>query len=136
MLFCLLVTLQTKPLPLQCKPKRNTVMENLTFEQLPQAMRLLHEKMDRLEQRLGEQDAQQDAEIMFNVTQAAAFLHLSVATLYVKTSRREIPFNKQGKRLYFYKAELDEWVRKGRKQTVSEIQEEAGQQVLSTRRRT
>ncbi|ARS36047.1 helix-turn-helix domain-containing protein [Pontibacter actiniarum] len=111
-------------------------MENLTFEQLPQAMRLLHEKLDRLEQRFEEQNTLQDAETIFNVTQAAAFLHLSVATLYVKTSRREVPFNKQGKRLYFYKAELDEWVRKGRKKTMSEIREEAGQHVLSTKRRT
>lgn len=110
-------------------------MENLTFDQLPQAMRLLHEKMDRLELLLAEKHSPQDAEAILNVTEAAAFLHLSVSTLYVKVCRREVPYNKQGKRLYFYKSELDEWVRKGRKKTASEIQEEAGQHVLSARRR-
>ncbi|OKL39996.1 helix-turn-helix domain-containing protein [Pontibacter flavimaris] len=105
-------------------------MDNYTFDQLPQAMRLLHEKMDRLELLLTEHQPPQDTETIFNVTQAAAFLHLSVSTLYVKVCHREVPFNKRGKRLYFYKTELDAWVRKGRKKTVSEIQEEAGQHLL------
>jgi excisionase family DNA binding protein len=110
-------------------------MENPTFDQLPQAMRLLHEKMDRLELLLAQQHSPQDADTIFNVTKAAAFLHLSVSTLYVKVCRREVPYNKQGKRLYFYKSELDEWVRKGRKKTVSEIQEETGHHVLVEKRR-
>ncbi|WP_242923086.1 helix-turn-helix domain-containing protein [Pontibacter liquoris] len=110
-------------------------MEIYTFEQMPQAMRLLHEKMDRLELLITEQRAPQDTGTIFNVTQAAAFLHLSVSTLYVKACRREVPFNKQGKRLYFYKSELDEWVRKGRKKTVSELQEEAGHHMLRASRK-
>lgn len=110
-------------------------MENLSFDQLPQAMRLLHEKMDRLELLLAAQRPQPDAATIFNVTQAAAFLHLSVSTLYVTVCRREVPYNKPGKRLYFYKSELDEWVRKGRKKTVAEIQEEAGRHVLPAGRR-
>lgn len=109
-------------------------MENFTFDQLPQAMRLLHQKIDRLELLLTEQRSPQEAEPIFNVTQAAAFLHLAVSTLYVKVCRREVPYNKQGKRLYFYKSELDEWVRKGRKKTVTELQEEAGQHMLRAKR--
>ena len=105
-------------------------MENFTFDQLPQAMRLLHEKMDRMELLLAELRAPQETDAILNVKQAAAFLHLSVSSLYVKVCHREVPFNKRGKRLYFYKTELDEWVRKGRKKTVSELQEEAGQHLL------
>jgi len=50
--------------------------------------------------------------------QAAEFLSLSVPTLYTKVSRKEIPVNKRGKRLYFSMVELSEWVRSGRKKTV------------------
>lgn len=110
-------------------------MENLSFDQLPQAMRLLHEKMDRLELLLLEKHSPQDSETIFNVTQAAEFLHLSVSTLYVKVCRREVPFNKQGKRLYFYKNELNEWIRQGRKKTFSEIQQEAVQYTPGVRRK-
>ncbi|MBB6611758.1 helix-turn-helix domain-containing protein [Pontibacter sp. Tf4] len=109
-------------------------MENFTFEQLPQAMRLLFEKMEHLELRLSEHLQPQDTEVIFNVTQAAAFLHLSVATVYVKTCRREIPFNKKGKRLYFYKNELAEWIRQGRKKTIPEIQQETSQHMLIKRK--
>lgn len=108
-------------------------MENFTFEQLPQALRLLHEKMNHLERLLEERHPQQEQEDIFNVSQAAAFLHLSVATLYMKVSRREVPVSKRGKRLYFYKSELAEWIREGRKKTVAEIRQEAGQLVLGKR---
>jgi excisionase family DNA binding protein len=100
-------------------------MENLTFEQLPQAMRLLHEKIDRLEQLLATQNTTHDRDAIFNVKEAADFLSLSVSSLYGKTCRREVPFNKKGKRLYFYKSELEEWVRQGRKKTLAEVQREA-----------
>ncbi|TXK29852.1 helix-turn-helix domain-containing protein [Pontibacter qinzhouensis] len=102
-------------------------MEHFTFEQLPQALRLLHEKMNRIERLLVEQQPPQERELLLNVSQAAAFLHLSVATLYTKVSGREVPFSKRGKRLYFRKSELEEWVREGRRKTVSEIRQEAVQ---------
>ncbi|WP_114778733.1 helix-turn-helix domain-containing protein [Botryobacter ruber] len=110
-------------------------MENFTFEQLPHAISLLHEKLSHIERLLAEQHPHQETETIFNVSEAAAFLHLSVATLYAKVSRQEIPVNKQGKRLYFYKSELAEWIRQGRKKTVSEIQQEAEQYITGNRRR-
>ena len=110
-------------------------MENLTFEQLPHAVSLLHEKMSHIERLLTEQHPKQEAEAILNVSQAAAFLHLSVATLYTKVSCREVPFSKRGKRLYFRRSELEEWVRQGRKKTVSEIRQEAIQQVAGRKRK-
>ncbi|GAA4431263.1 hypothetical protein GCM10023188_18620 [Pontibacter saemangeumensis] len=56
-------------------------MENFTFEQLPQAMRLLHEKMSHLGRLLEERDPQQEQELIFNVSQAAAFLHRRQPTI-------------------------------------------------------
>ncbi|OKL39524.1 helix-turn-helix domain-containing protein [Pontibacter flavimaris] len=42
---------------------------------------------------------------MLTVAQAAAFLKLSVGTVYLKVSNKEIPVNKRGIRLYFYESE-------------------------------
>ena len=101
-------------------------METFTFEQLPQAISQLHEKINKIELLLLEGSGQQrDNEEMFTVSQAAAFLNLSVATLYSKVCRKEIPVNKQGKRLYFYKSELSEWIKSGRRKTAEELQKEA-----------
>lgn len=101
-------------------------METPTFEQLPQAVSKLHEKLNSIEQLLLEKQehAPQQDELL-SISQAAKFLNLSVPTLYSKVSRKEIPVNKQGKRLYFYKAELAQWIKAGRKKTAAELQQEA-----------
>lgn len=49
-----------------------------------------------------------------NVDQAAEFLDLSKQTIYTLACRRKIPYHKRGKRLYFEKETLTEWVRNGR----------------------
>lgn len=100
-------------------------METLTFEQLPQAICQLHKKISRIEQLLQERHDLQNAEEMFTIEQAAAFLNLTVATLYRKVSSREVPANKRGNRLYFYKSELEAWIKGGRKKTLAELQWEA-----------
>ena len=111
-------------------------MEHFTFEQLPQAISLLHEKISHIEQVLLERQPQPETEEVFNVSQAAAYFNLTVATLYTKVSRQEIPVNKRGKRLYFYRGELASWIREGRQKTVSEIRQEAQDHIMSRKRRT
>lgn len=95
-----------------------------TFEELPQAINILHEKVDHIKDLLLEnrlQNSQLPRDDLLTIKQAAEFLSLSVPTLYTKVSRKEIPVNKRGKRLYFSVAELSEWVRSGRKKTTEEI---------------
>ena len=101
-------------------------METITFDQLPQAVSKIYDKLESIEQLLLHQQEQPPGqEELFNITQAAKFLNLSVPTIYSKVCRKEIPVNKRGKRLYFYPSELTEWVKSGRKKTVDEIREEA-----------
>ena len=44
------------------------------------------------------------------ITEASEYLHLAIPTLYSFTSKNEIPFIKKGKRLYFKKVDLDNWL--------------------------
>lgn len=106
-------------------------MENLTFEKLPQAVSELHEKINRIERLLLERQEPAKEEEILTVAQAAAFLKLSVGTVYLKVSTSEIPVNKRGNRLYFYKSELEEWIKGGRQKTVSELQLEAQKRTRS-----
>lgn len=100
-------------------------METLTFEELPQAVSKLQDQLNHIEQLLLEGNAKpfQETEELLTISQAAELLNLSVSTLYGKVSRAEIPVNKKGKRLYFYRSELHEWIREGRKRTRSMIRE-------------
>ncbi|WP_295648253.1 helix-turn-helix domain-containing protein [uncultured Mucilaginibacter sp.] len=63
---------------------------------------------------------------LLTIQQAAAFLSLSVPTLYGLVSKQAIPVHKQGKRLYFIQAELMRWIKEGRKLTITEIESQAG----------
>jgi len=88
----------------------------------PEWSGLILKKMGQLELLISEHPSYQtDQNELFNVTQAAKFLDMAVPTLYSKVCRREIPVNKKGKRLYFYKSELQEWIKEGRKRTLHEI---------------
>ena len=64
---------------------------------------------------------------LLTIKQAAELLSLSVPTIYGYVHRAEIPVCKRlgTKRLIFSKQELIEWIRAGRKKTVSEIESEA-----------
>ena len=62
---------------------------------------------------------------ILNVSEAAAFLKLQISTLYEKTAARLVPHFKKGNRLYFYRKDLEEWLREGRVKTQRELQGEA-----------
>lgn len=59
-----------------------------------------------------------------SVEETAKFLNLSVTTIYGLTSKNQIPFIKKSKRLYFKKSELEDWLVKGRRKTMDEINQE------------
>jgi excisionase family DNA binding protein len=48
------------------------------------------------------------------VYEAARFLNKEVQTIYGLTSKRKIPFHKNGRELSFFKSELVEWLKTSR----------------------
>jgi excisionase family DNA binding protein len=58
---------------------------------------------------------------ILNVKQAAELLHMKVNTLYEKTSLKLVPHFKKGKKLYFQKDELMEWIKEGKIKTKEDI---------------
>lgn len=101
-------------------------MNGPTFEQLPEMVNLLLEKVESLEKRITDMYLSNSDRAYLTVAQAAEFLKLSVPTLYSKVSRGEIPVSKPGKRLYFKKAELLSWINEGRKNVFNELDHATG----------
>lgn len=97
-------------------------MQNLTFDQLPQAVSSLFVKLEQLEQliaaKLNDPSSTND---LLTIDEAAKVLNLSKQTLYGLNQRAEIPVCKKGKRLYYSRHDLMEWIKTGRKQTANEI---------------
>ena len=64
---------------------------------------------------------------LLNIKEAAEYLSYSVKSLYGKVHFRTIPFIKKegSNKLFFSRAELNEWLRSGKKKTKAEISQDA-----------
>lgn len=72
------------------------------------------EKLERIEQLIIEQNLLKKD--VLNFSEACQYLSLSESHLYKLTSNKSIPhFCPQGKRLYFNRAELDEWLQRNKR---------------------
>jgi len=99
----------------------------ITFEQLPNAVNQLFDKLVNIERLLLEKgnENQSEKDELLTVQDAAKFLSLSVPTIYGLISKGELPVMKRSKRCYFSKVELINYLKQGRKKTTVEIAAEA-----------
>jgi len=75
-----------------------------------------------------------DTNQLLTVQDTAKFLSLSVPTIYSKVSKGELPgVCKRGKRLYFQRDVITNWIKEGRKKSNAEIEQEA-EQYLKTKK--
>ena len=74
------------------------------------------------------------AKSILTVDEAIIFTGMSKSALYRLMSQREIPYSKPlGKRAYFDKADLEEWMMKNRVKSQDEIDAEAAAYIASHR---
>jgi excisionase family DNA binding protein len=86
----------------------------ISFEQMPEMLSLLLEKISTIEKLLlsGEYtDVNKDK--LLSIQEASKLLRLSVPTLYSKVSKKEIPYIKVSRKLYFSEATLMEFLKTG-----------------------
>ena len=66
------------------------------------------------------------AKEMLTIDEAARYLEMSKSYLYIMTCKKQIPYYKpNGKRLYFKKTELNEWLQSNRVSSVNEAESSA-----------
>jgi excisionase family DNA binding protein len=112
----------------------------LTFDQLPNAVTMLTKEVSELKRLIIEkQDLThtEPPEQLLTIQEAAEFLHLSVPTIYSKVSKRELPVCKApgSKRLYFYRTELLDYIKTGRKKSNADIEAEATAYLSNNKKR-
>ena len=79
------------------------------------------DRLNRLEELIKEQSLSQKE--VLNFTEATIYLELSASHLYKLTSGGTIPFYKpNGKKIYFKRSELNNWLLSNRQQTNTEIE--------------
>jgi excisionase family DNA binding protein len=110
----------------------------ITFEQLPNAVNQLFGKLENIERLLLQtpHTTQPEPEKLLTVQEAANFLTLSVPTIYLLISKGELPVCKRGKRCYFSNKDLMDYVKAGRKKTVSEIESEVDNYLINHKKKS
>ena len=113
-------------------------MENVVFTNLsiPEIRQLFRQELETYFEanKQPEQTPTDQPEQLLTIQEAAEFLSLTVPTIYSKVNRKEIPFMKRGKRLYFSSTELMEYIKKGRRKTNVEIEQEAEAYLLNNKK--
>jgi len=89
-------------------------------------------KLDRLMMMMQEQKLLK--KVVLNLSETCKYLDISASHLYKMTSKKQIPhFCPQGKKLYFKRTELDEWLLRNRQDSTDEIETMAANYLLTNK---
>jgi len=111
-------------------------MQPLTFNELPTAVQTLIQKVETIETLLcRQQQPPQETDRWLNLTDLCNYHpdHPAKPTVYTWICQRLIPHHKKGKKLMFLKSEIDDWLKQGRRKTITEIQADAQQYTANKR---
>ena len=112
-----------------------------TFDMIPMLManllednKILSAKIDALNKKINMSlpaNKQGDDNERMDVTEAQKYIpgHPAVQTIYGWTSNGQIPYHKIGKRIYFVKSELDEWLSHSQHKSDDDLRKEAEEYV-------
>jgi len=90
-------------------------LKDLVRESVKEAL----EETQSLQSSCSKQEETQDQ--ILTIQEAAEFLRLAVPTIYGLTSRKQITFFKRGKKLYFRKPDLLQWIENGKRSSKADI---------------
>jgi excisionase family DNA binding protein len=109
-------------------------MENLVFTQLSvsEVRQLLRQELEAFFAERPLANAQPETDEIRGIALAQEVTGLARPTIYGLVAQSKIPCMKRGKKLYFSRQELNNWLKQGRRKTVTDIEAEA-ETYLSTR---
>lgn len=91
------------------------------------------ERLERIEKLISSQS--HGLKKVLNFNEACQYLELSKSYLYKLTSSRALPFYKpSGKKLYFKRKELDEWLLRNRSKSSHDLNQSADNYLIKNRK--
>ena len=100
----------------------------ITFDKLPQAVAYLIQEITQIKELVGRNQNQNQPTVKrvpVGIDGACQIIGKAKPTIYALVRKRLLPCYKNGKKLYFFEDELLEWISKGKKKTLMEIESEA-----------
>jgi excisionase family DNA binding protein len=111
--------------------------QEISFNDVPQAVAHLISKVEKIETLLTEKQPQaQETDRWLSLDDLCNYHpgHPAKPTVYAWICQRLIPYHKKGKKVMFLKSEIDTWLKEGRRKTTAEIQAEAEQYVTNQKK--
>jgi excisionase family DNA binding protein len=68
-----------------------------------------------------------------DISETAVLINLKVPTIYGLVHRNKIPYIKKGKKLYFVKEDILQWIKSGKQKTKSELELKADEYLAKNR---
>ncbi|MDF9830163.1 helix-turn-helix domain-containing protein [Parabacteroides sp. PF5-6] len=100
---------------------------DISFENLPKAVAHLVNELAEIKSLVvkGQSPTVPQKRVPIGIEEACRMIGKAKPTVYALVRKRLLPCYKNGKKLYFFEDELLEWIAKGKKKTLSEIESEA-----------
>ncbi|MDR6464606.1 helix-turn-helix domain-containing protein [Chryseobacterium sediminis] len=100
-------------------------MAKYTFEMLPLLLEKIEVRLERIESLIQTARSKDLTDDYLSAKRAADMLNFTLATLYTKVCKGEIPSYKKGNRLYFSLVEIKDWIERGKKTSIDQIEQKA-----------
>ena len=101
-------------------------LDEITFDKLPQAVAYLIKEVTQIKELVGYKPNPLPAKrVPISIEEACQIIGKAKPTVYTLVRKRLLPCYKNGKKLYFFEDELLDWITKGKKKTLLEIESEA-----------
>ncbi|QXP69208.1 helix-turn-helix domain-containing protein [Polaribacter sp. R2A056_3_33] len=100
---------------------------NISFDNLPQAVAHLVNELETIKSLVEKNQRPQVKEqrIPIGIDEACKLIGKAKPTVYTLVRKRILPSYKNGKKLYFFRDELLEWIENGRRKTLQEINDDS-----------
>lgn len=104
-------------------------VNEISFENLPKAVAFLSHQIEELKIIVKSKETidVNNKKIPISIDEACTIVKKAKPTIYTLVRKRQIPHYKNGKKLYFYEDELLDWISKGKRKTIQEIEESVSQ---------
>jgi excisionase family DNA binding protein len=91
-------------------------MQNNPFQELSESLQRIEAKLGNIDFKMFNPPIVAEPDIL-NIEQAGEVLRLAKQTMYILVSKGKIPYMKKGKKLYFSRAEIEQYIRSGKRLT-------------------
>lgn len=107
-------------------------IKKISFDNLPQAVAHLVNELETIKSLVekSQRPTVKEQRVPIGIDEACKLIGKAKPTVYTLVRKRILPSYKNGKKLYFFRNELLEWIENGKRKTLEEINDDSQSYIL------